>query len=166
MRITTEDQLLETLRKAGIEYRYFQHPPVFTVEEAAVHCQEIPGAHVKNLFLRDHKKTAYLLVSLPEKKRLNLANMGERLGISRLSFASADDLVEYLGVQPGSVTPFAILNAPHSIPLFLDHGLENETEIAVHPMVNTATIVLKLRSLLSFIEEMRGKRVLFLGNKG
>ena len=105
---TTPDQLLARLAELGLTTRTVTHPPVFTVEEAKALRGELPGAHIKNLFLRDKKGKMWLVVA-EEDRPIDLKALGELLG-GRLSFGSADRLMTYLGVIPGAVTPFGVIN--------------------------------------------------------
>lgn len=156
--------LLSLLSASIFTYQLYEHPPVFTANEARQYCAHIPGAHVKNLFVRDKKKKAYLLVTVKEEKRIDLSVLEEKLKIGRLSFASNNDLTTMLGVQPGSVTPIAIINdkSKRIKPLF-DDELLNDEYIAIHPLENTATISIKLQDLLLFIENYGLNKIEFLG---
>lgn len=118
------EQILSLLTNTDIDYQLYEHPPVFTAEEGAQHCSHVPGAHVKNLFVRNKKKSAYLLVTVKIDKRVDLSSLGEQTKAGRLSFASNNDLNTMLGVEPGSVTPIAIVNDySKNIKLFLDEDL-------------------------------------------
>ena len=144
------DELLARLRERGIAYKLFEHPPVLTVEAMMAVCGDIAGAHTKNLFLRDGKKT-YFLVTLHHDARVDLkafrAVLGARGG---LSFASAEALQEQLGVESGAVSPLAALNAaPGSVRVFIQDDLLHETRINVHPLVSTRTLNLVPGDLVS-----------------
>src|SRR6266481_8634390 len=116
-------QLFARLQELGIAQRTVKHPPVFTVEEAKSHRGELPGHHIKNLFLRNKKEEMWLVVAL-EDRAIDLKRLGERLGAGRLSFGSPERLAKYLGVEPGSVTPLALINDDsRSVQLVLDRGL-------------------------------------------
>lgn len=160
--INDKEHLLSILKAADFPYVLYEHAPVFTVDDMHL-CKDIPGAHVKNLFLRDRKKTAYVLLTVKDDKRVDLLSLGKTLQLDRLSFASSNDLIEKLNVQPGSVTPFAILNdQSKKITFFMDDDLLQEEYISVHPMENTATIRMKLADLLRFIEHSHGKKIEFM----
>jgi len=161
--ISNKEQILALLHSNRCAYHLYEHPPVFTVIEASQHCAHIPGAHVKNLFLRNKKKTAYWLITVPEDKQVDLLLLGDRLGFGRLSFSSSADLTAMLGIQPGSVTPLAIINdQAKRIKLIFDRDLLNEQDISIHPMENKATISLKLQDLLQFLEGYRHEKVEFM----
>jgi Ala-tRNA(Pro) deacylase len=143
-------QLFDRLAELGIAHHTVEHAPVFTVEEAKAHRGELPGHHIKNLFLRNKKEEMWLVVAL-EDRALDLKRLGETLGAGRLSFGSPDRLRTYLGVEPGSVTPFAVINdAAHKVRLVLDRGLQEGGPINAHPLTNTMTSAIALADLLRF----------------
>ena len=145
-------QLFDHLAQLGIAQRTVEHPPVFTVEQAKALRGDLPGHHVKNLFLRNKKEEMWLVVAL-EDRAIDLKRLGEKLGAGRLSFGSPERLARYLGVEPGSVTPFAVINdTGHKVTLVLDHGLKAEGLVNAHPLTNTMTSALSLADLLRFFE--------------
>lgn len=161
--ITSKEEILAKLKTAHIDYQLFEHHPAFTAEDGQDLCIKIPGPHVKNLFLRDKKKKIYLLVTVKQEKRVDLLKLGDNLQLGRLSFASSNDLNTMLGVEAGSVTPIAMINDAHKrIKLFMDRDLLNEEIINIHPMVNTATISIKLNDLLLFIEDYQQEKIEFI----
>src|SRR5258707_10954110 len=116
-------QLFARLKELGIAQRTVEHPPVFTVEQAKALRGDLPGHHVKNLFLRNKKEEMWLVVAL-EDRAIDLKRLGEALGAGRLSFGSAERLKRHLGVEPGSGTPLALINDESgTVPLALDRGL-------------------------------------------
>jgi Ala-tRNA(Pro) deacylase len=143
-------QLFDRLNGLGIPHRSVEHAPVFTVEEAKAHRGVLPGHHIKNLFLRNKKEEMWLIVAL-EDRAIDLKRLGEVLGAGRLSFASPERLRRVLGVEPGSVTPFAVLNdEPHRVQLVLDHGLASGGPINAHPLTNTMTTAIAMVDLERF----------------
>ena len=143
-------QLFECLAELGIAHRTVEHAPVFTVEEAKAHRGELPGHHIKNLFLRNKKEEMWLVVAL-EDRAIDLKRLGERLGAGRLSFGSPERLRKYLGVEPGSVTPFAVVNdTGHAVRLVLDKALQDGGPINAHPLTNTMTTAMTAADLLRF----------------
>lgn len=148
------DDLLARLRERGIAYTLFEHPPVLTVEAMMAVCGDIAGAHTKNLFLRDNKKT-YFLVTLHHDAAVDLKAFRPVLGAKGgLSFASADALREQLGVESGAVSPLAALNAaPGGVKVFLQDSLLDETRINVHPLVNTRTLNLVPGDLVAALRD-------------
>ncbi len=145
-------QLFDRLAELGIAQRTVSHAPVFTVEQAKQHRGELPGHHIKNLFLRNKKEQMWLVVAL-EDRAIDLKQLGERLGAGRLSFGSPERLRKYLGVEPGSVTPFAVINdTGHVVRLVLDEGLKSGGPVNGHPLTNSMTTAIELGDLLRFFE--------------
>ena len=137
-----ETDIYEMLDAKGIAYECIQHKAVFTVEEAEALSLPPHGAFVKNLFLCDDKKRTYYVICMPFELHTNLKLLPERIQSRRLRFANADLLPDMLGVRAGSVTPFGVLNdETRCIELIFDASLEHKV-IAVHPLVNTATVYL------------------------
>jgi len=152
--ISSKQLLLPLLDQASLSYKLYEHPAVFTAEDGERYCAHIPGIHVKNLFLRNEKKTAYWLVTIQYHKRVDLSQLEKILNGGRLSFANYDDLTNMLGIMPGSVTPIAIINDyVRQVKLIFDQDLLQEDYINIHPMENTATITMKLDDLKNFIEQ-------------
>jgi len=149
---TTPDALLARLDALGIAYARHDHPPLFTVEDSKALRGDLPGGHCKNLFLRDRKGAMWLVVCL-EDRRIDLKALGELLGGVRLSFGSADRLLRVLGVVPGAVSPFALINDTGvEVQVVLDKAMLEQRPLNFHPLVNTATIAVAPEDLVRFIE--------------
>jgi Ala-tRNA(Pro) deacylase len=145
-------QLFARLDALGVAHRTVEHVPVFTVEESRQHRGVLPGHHIKNLFLRNKKEAMWLVVAL-EHRTIDLKKLGERLGAGRLSFGSPERLRTYLGVEPGSVTPFSVINdTGHAVRLVLDEGLKVDGPVNAHPLTNSMTTAITLADLLRFFE--------------
>jgi len=147
-------QLFARLAELGLAHNTVEHAPVFTVEQAKAHRGTLPGHHIKNLFLRNKREEMWLVVAL-EDRAIDLKRLGELLGAGRLSFGSAERLKRHLGVEPGSVTPLALINdASRSVQLVLDRGLVdgNGAPVNVHPLVNTMTTAMAATDLLRFFQ--------------
>jgi len=162
---TTPDQLFAHLEGLGIRTRTVQHPPVFTVEEAKALRGDLPGAHIKNLFLRNKKGEMWLVVA-EESRPIDLKTLGERLGAGRLSFGSPERLMSYLGVAPGAVTPFALINdAQGEVRVAIDKAVLEKDPVNCHPLTNDMTTAIAPRDLLAFLERSGHKPLLLdLGN--
>ncbi len=147
------DELLAYLDSLGIVHRTVTHPPVFTVEEARASRGKATGGHTKNLFLRDKKGTLFLVVA-PEDAAIELKSLHRLLGASgRFSFGSADLMRELLGVEPGSVTPFAVINDKACrVTVVVDTALMVHEVLNFHPLVNTGTTTISREGLLKFLE--------------
>ncbi len=150
---TTPDQLFAALDGLGIAHKTVKHPPVFTVEQAKALRGELPGAHTKNLFLRDKKHDLYLVVAL-ESAEIDLKSLHRRLGASgRFSFGSADLLREVWGVEPGSVTPFGAINDTQGrVTVVLDAPMMEHATLNYHPLDNTMTTAIARDDLVKFLE--------------
>ena len=147
------DALFQRLDALGIDHTTHRHPPVFTVEEAKALRGTLPGAHVKNLFLRDKKKRIWLVTAL-EEREIDLKALKRRLGAQgSLSFGTAELLLDVLGVQPGSVTPFGILNdTTKRATVILDKGALETGPVNAHPLRNDMTTAVAPDGLLRFLE--------------
>lgn len=149
--LTSKDAILARLAAMGIETSTAHHPPVFTVEESHEHTRHLPGAHCKNLFLKD-KKGRLWLVTCEDAQRIDLNRLAKLLGAARLSFGKAELLREVLGVTPGSVTPLAIVNdAAGRVTPVLDRKFLAHELVNCHPLENDATTTLKSADLVRFI---------------
>ncbi len=148
----TPEAFLQRLEELGIEHRTVNHPPVFTVEEAKALRGELPGSHTKNLFLRNKKGKMWLVVCL-EDRTLELKALAKRLGAGRFSFASAERLMQFLGVVPGAVTPFAVVNDHGGrVRVVLDRGILEREPLNFHPLDNSMTTSLGAQDFLRFLE--------------
>jgi len=147
------DELFAYLDGLGIAHKSVSHPPLFTVDESQALRGKIAGAHTKNLFLRDKKGAAYLVVT-QEDAPIELKSLHRLLGASgRFSFGSAELMRELLGVEPGSVTPFAALNDTGlRVTIVLDAALMQHGVLNFHPLLNTATTTISREGLLKFLE--------------
>ncbi|MEA2976624.1 MAG: Ala-tRNA(Pro) deacylase [Alphaproteobacteria bacterium] len=150
---TAPDELFAFLDRLGIAHRTVTHPPLFTVEQSQALRGQIPGAHTKNLFLKDKKDALFLVVAL-ENARIELKSLHRLLGATgRFSFGSADLLREVLGVEPGAVTPFGAINDTTArVTVVLDTGLMQHEVINCHPLVNTRTTSIAREDLAKFLE--------------
>lgn len=147
----SKEQLLQRLRALDIAATTHEHPPVFTVEQAREHTAHLPGGHCKSLFLKDKKGGLWLVVCLDER-RLEMNALARALGAPRFSFGKPELLAEVLGVTPGSVTPFALINdAGRRVRPVLDAGMLTLPLLNYHPLINTATTALTPAGLRRFI---------------
>jgi Ala-tRNA(Pro) deacylase len=145
-------ELYTTLDALGVRYECHEHPPVFTVEEALTHWADIEAAHCKNLFLRNKKGTRHYLVVVEHRKSVDLAKLAVAIGDDRLSFGSPERLAKYLGLTPGAVSPFGLINdRQHEVLVILDDDLRDRPRIAFHPNVNTATLVVSFADFERFL---------------
>jgi Ala-tRNA(Pro) deacylase len=151
--VAAPDELFAYLDRLCIAHKTISHPPLFTVEESRALRGQIPGGHTKNLFLRDKKGAAFLVVAL-EDAAIELKSLHRLLGASgRFSFGSAELMRELLGVEPGSVTPFAVMNDPAGrVTVVLDAAMMAHEVLNFHPLRNTATTTIARGGLVTFLE--------------
>lgn len=146
-----EAGLLADLDALAIPFTAHEHVAVFTVAESDTVNAAIPGAHTKNLFLKD-AGGAFWLVTGPGEARVDLKTLPAAIGCKRVSFGKPDDMQRLLGIAPGSVTPLAAINAaPGSITVVLDAGLAAAERVNVHPLRNTGTIGLAGATILDLL---------------
>lgn len=147
-------EIYELLNDAQIPYESMEHEAVYTMEE--MDCLGITkkGTVCKNLFLRDAKGKKHYLFCVPEERKIELKTLHEKIGSTKLSFASAERLEKYLGVQQGCVSPLGILNDEvRNVTVIFDSVLLGEAQVGVHPNDNTATIWLSFENLYRLIRE-------------
>jgi Ala-tRNA(Pro) deacylase len=129
------------LDELGLSYDRFEHPPVFTAEEAAEHWARVPGTPVKNLFLRNKKGDRHYLVILGIDKQADLRQLVKAIGDDRLSFGSPERLQAQLGLTPGSVSPFGLIHPGASaVRVIIDQDLRTAERLIFHPNINTASV--------------------------
>lgn len=156
----SSDEMLQKLDDWGILYTRSDHLPLRTVEDSKMIqgrflTSEEGGGHIKNLYLRDKKKCNILLVAEQDRK-IDLKTLHSILGTGRLSFGSADRLIENLGVRPGAVTPLAmIMGAQTGVKLFIDIELKKCSKIYVHPLVNDRTLGISVEGLRAFFDKLK-----------
>jgi Ala-tRNA(Pro) deacylase len=136
----SETALFETLDRLNVKLQKLEHKPVFTVAESDEIHHALPGIHTKNLFLKD-EGGAFWLVTAPAEATIDVKTLRHKIGSKRLSFGKPEAMAELLGIEPGSVTPLAVINdTDGKVTLVLDTALTSETMVNVHPLRNTATI--------------------------
>ena len=147
----TPTDLFAFLDAHAIAHSTFEHPAVFRVEEGQEIKAALPGAHTKNLFLKDAKDQLWLISALGDT-RIDLKRLPETIGSARLSFGREQILYEALGVRPGSVTLFALINdAGHAVRVVLDKALFEHKTVNFHPLVNTATTAVSQGGMMAFL---------------
>jgi Ala-tRNA(Pro) deacylase len=135
------EKLYQFLHQHQIPYERFDHPAVFTVEESKRLSPEMEGGKTKNLFLRDKKGRHHILLTVHEDKRVDLKQVSDEIGSGRLSFCSAERLMQYLGVEPGSVSLLGLFHdREQQVEVYIDQDLWQEEALLCHPLVNTSTL--------------------------
>jgi Ala-tRNA(Pro) deacylase len=154
-----EHEVHARLADLGIAFERHEHPPVPTVEDAERHWSGIDATHCKNLFLRNQKGDRHYLVVLLHSKRADLRAVADQIGDGKLSFASPERLMKYLGLTPGSVSPFGLIHdRDRAVRVVLDRDLKSAERLSFHPNINTVTLVVSASDFARFLQES-GNRV-------
>ena len=157
----TRNELIKLLDIRGYDYDFHEHNALFTVEESNKLRGEIKGLHSKNLFLKN-KKNKFYLFSCEEFTKINLKTISKSLSLGNVSFAKKEYLLELLGIAPGSVTPFALLNnTENNIDLYLEDKMHESEYINFHPLTNKATVTIKSEDFIEFMIENNKKIHIF-----
>lgn len=147
----TPEDLFAHFDRLGLAVTTHHHAAAFTVDQGHEVWGDIPGIHCKNLFLKDAKARLWLVVA-PADRRIDLKRLPERIGSARLSFGSADLLRAVLGIEPGSVTPFALLNdSEKRVSVVLDAWMMEQDLLNYHPLRNTMTTTIRAGDLHTFL---------------
>jgi Ala-tRNA(Pro) deacylase len=148
-----QPELYELLKKLDIRFEYHEHPPVATIEDALIHWKDYNSGRCKNIFFRNHKGDRHYLVILEHLAKLDIKDLEKRLRQGKLTFASDKRLKNYLGVEPGSVSPFGIINDKEKhVHLFIDEKLKEYDRLTFHPNINTASLVISKSDFLRFLK--------------
>jgi Ala-tRNA(Pro) deacylase len=148
-----KDDLIRMLNDNGFEYFVEEHAPLFTVEDSKSLRGQIEGAHSKNLFLKDAKAN-FFLISIEESASIDLKKTMQQIQSKKLSFAKPEYLQDILGIEPGSVSPFALLNdTKKQVKFYLDRSFLDSETVNFHPLINTATVNISPQNLIELIEK-------------
>ena len=148
-----KDDLIRIFNDNGFEYFVEEHAPLFTVEDSKSLRGQIEGAHSKNLFLKDAKAN-FFLISIEESASIDLKKTMQQIQSKKLSFAKPEYLQDILGIEPGSVSPFALLNdTKKQIKFYLDRSFLDSETVNFHPLINTATVNISPQNLIELIEK-------------
>jgi Ala-tRNA(Pro) deacylase len=155
MKPATPEDLFAHFDALGVAHVTHSHRPIFTVEEGADLKAALPGGHSKNLFLKEKKKGRLFLLSALGDAKIDLNAVSKLLGVGRFSFGNADLLLQHLGVTPGSVTAFALINDPErEVTFLMDEGFFAHDPINFHPMKNDATTAVSPADFLKFVRSL------------
>lgn len=148
--------LYQKLKELDIPFEYYEHPPAPTIEIAIEFWKDISETtHCKNLFFRNHKGNRHYLVIFDHRQTLAIRDLEQRLKQGKLSFASDQRMEKYLGLKPGSVSPFGLIHdEKHHVYLFLDENLKKMPKISFHPNDNRASLVLAFHDFLKFLNQI------------
>ena len=159
------NELIKAIQESGYKYKIHNHAPLYTVQDSMKLRGEIEGSHSKNLFLKN-KKNQFYLFSCLENTRVDLKKISKSLNAGNISFANEKYLFDYLGVSPGSVTPFGLLNDKKNCVFFyLDKDFLNEKIVNFHPLTNTSTLSLEINDFIEFLIKNNKKVNIFDFNK-
>lgn len=146
--------VLDYLDNLDINYELYEHPPLPTIEEAVKYWSDIQATHCKNLFFRNHKGNRHYLVIFDHRQILGIHDLEKRLKQGKLSFASEKRMDKYLGIKPGSVSIFGLINdTDNHVHVFLDKNIQDSEKISFHPNDNTATLVITMDDFEKFLEK-------------
>ena len=147
-----DSKLYSILEQLNIRFEYIEHPPAPTIEIARKYWAEHDAKHCKNLFFRNHKGNRHYLVILDCNCEMDIHAIEKILKQGKLSFASEQRMEKYLGIKPGSVSPFGLINdTDKHVYLFLDKNLKKAEHVSFHPCVNTASLIISCNDLLHFL---------------
>jgi Ala-tRNA(Pro) deacylase len=147
-----DGHLYRILEELNIPFEYHEHPPAPTVEIASLYWKDIDSTHCKNLFFRNHKGSKHYLVILDHRENLSIRQVEQFLKQGKLTFASPERMKKYLGLEPGSVSPFGLINdSDKHVHVFLDENLMHSQKISFHPCINTASLVISYDDFLRFL---------------
>ncbi len=152
---SNRDKVYKTLNDLEIKFEIFEHPPLDTIEIALKYWKDIDAVHCKNLFFRNHKGNRHYLVIIKDTTPFSIRSLELKLKQGKLTFGSEKRLQKYLGVKPGSVSPFGLINdTDHHVHLFLDEQLQDADKISFHPNDNTASLVINYSDFIVYLQAM------------
>lgn len=150
-----QQQVYDYLNQLDIPFEYYEHPEAPTIEIAAQYYRGEGTTLCKNLFFRNHKGNRHYLVIMDSTQAMDIHSIEKMLHQGKLSFASPERMMKYLGVRPGSVSLFTLVNdVNHEVTLFVDKGLLKAEKVSFHPNNNTASLVITREDMLKFIEHI------------
>ena len=148
-----QPELYAILEELKVPFEYYGHPAAPTIEEAKKYWVDLEATHCKNIFFRNHKGNRHYLVILEHTQDLDIHDLEKRLKQGKLSFASEKRMMKYLGLTPGSVSPFGLINdRENHVHVFLDENLKNSGSISFHPNINTASLVVPFEGFERFLK--------------
>jgi Ala-tRNA(Pro) deacylase len=151
----SREKVFYKLKELEIDYKVFEHPPLDTIEIALTYWKDIDAMHCKNLFFRNHKGNRHYLVIIKDTTPFSIRSLEQKLKQGKLTFGSEKRLMKYLGVKPGSVSPFGLINDhAHHVHLFLDQQLNLAEKISFHPNDNTASVVIAYIDFIKYLNHM------------
>ncbi len=161
-----KENVINLLKSKEIKFEICEHKPFFTVIDSKKFRNKMKGSHTKNFFLKN-KKNKFFLISCEENEDINLKKISKSLNLGNVSFAREEYLISYLGIKPGSVSPFALLNdQKEDVDFYLEKKLYESDIINFHPLINTFTITMQTDSFIKFMVENNKKIHIFSSIQG
>ena len=152
------EKLYQLLACLHIPFEYLEHPAAPTIEIAKQFWKGYDAKHCKNLFFRNHKGNRHYLVILDCDCDMDIHGIEKQLHQGKLSFASEQRMMKYLGVTPGSVTPFGLMNdSENHVHVFIDKNLQNAQRLSFHPCINTASLIISKDDFIRFLDYTRNR---------
>ncbi len=156
-------KIYKTLKNLNINFEYYEHPPIPTIELAKIHKKNIDATHCKNIFLRNHKGNKHFFVVVEQNYEVNIRKLELLLKQGKLSFASEKRLTKYLNVKQGAVSPLGLIyDTENNTHVFIDKNLETAEKLSFHPNIDTASIVIKTTDLIKYLKST-GNSFEFIG---
>ena len=153
MLIDKRENVFNRLKDLDINFEIHEHPPLDTIEIALEYWKNIDALHCKNLFFRNHKGNKHYLVIIKDTTPFSIHSLEKKLKQGKLTFGSEKRLEKYLGVKPGSVSPFGLINDnEHHVHLFLDEQIQKAEKISFHPNDNTASLVILYTDFIKYLD--------------
>ena len=153
-----DSKIYRQLEFLNIDFEYYEHESIPTIEMALIHKKNIKATHCKNIFLRNHKGNKHYFVVIEQQKVVNIKYLEQILRQGKLSFASEKRLLKYLGVKPGAVSPLGLIyDSQQNSTVFIDQELQNAEKLSFHPNVSNASLVIKTTDLLKYLDVLKIK---------
>ena len=153
-----DSKIYRQLEFLNIDFEYYEHESIPTIEMALIHKKNIKATHCKNIFLRNHKGNKHYFVVIEQQKVVNIKYLEQLLRQGKLSFASEKRLLKYLGVKPGAVSPLGLIyDSQQNSTVFIDQELQNAEKLSFHPNVSNASLVIKTTDLLKYLDVLKIK---------
>ena len=153
-------EIKKYLKKLGIKFNIFNHPEVYTCEEAEQYSKNIKGIHSKNLFIKNKKSKVFYLVIIPANKKINMDELSEIVN-DKIKFANENDLKEILSLSSGAVSPFGLINDKEGkVKVIIDKEVGESDFVSFHPNINTETLELSREDFHKYIKSLKNELIL------
>jgi Ala-tRNA(Pro) deacylase len=150
-----DEKIYQELKALDIDFEYYEHEAIPTIELAMIHKKDIDATHCKNIFLRNHKGKKHYFVAIEQSKAVDIRHLELLLKQGKLSFASEKRLDKYLGVKPGAVSPLGLIyDTESNSKVFIDAELEHAEKLSFHPNVSDASLVISTQNLIKYLKNL------------